>query len=113
MVYYGCIVQANLPISAPSQAISQSGRCITRPFRSAVSNQARDHSQACQPVETTESSGLEDIGETLFDKGQATRERSDEHLDVPSRADPSHSPTHSQWSSFSIGQSSYLRSLLS
>jgi hypothetical protein len=30
------------------------------------------------------SSGLEDIGETVFDKGQATRERSDEHLDIPS-----------------------------
>jgi hypothetical protein len=24
------------------------------------------------------------IGETVFDKGQATRERSDEHLDMPS-----------------------------
>ena len=37
-----------------------------------------------RPVETTEPSGLEVIGETLFNKGQATRERCDEHLDVPS-----------------------------
>jgi hypothetical protein len=35
----------------------------------AVSNQVRDQSRAGRPVETTEPSGLEDIGETLFDKG--------------------------------------------
>ena len=98
-----------------------------------MSNQARDQSRAGRLVETTEPSGLEDIGETLFDKGQATRERSDEHLDVPSGGGslslsntfPMDSTTIEQSShcmlgiycnrtiSFSIGRSSYLRSLIS